>query len=809
MIMKESMRKRLQTLARALTKKNNIKVMPGLPSTDFSTIYLNDGAEIIPGLPCTRAEAWVVTKASCAHESAHILFTCKKTWEDYLKWAKEHYPLPNLAKAVLNCLEDGRAERAMALRYPQTELLFAFSNNYFFKHGVGREGDLPQFLDGLISLATVGDIPKRINNPTVIMLLNQCLPFIEKGVKGLHTKDAAYTSHKILEILEPHIKDAVSDIEDQSVSTGTYSPEKAPISDSDTRRRKPKRLKARVKVISEREKQEEELKEKDSTQSASKKEADEKPKTEPETEETMEQETTKTDSSGDADESEKKDEKSPTAPQEEPSSSPEEDLDSDTSEDDEPDFSDSEFEIADHDTGDSEREDESDSGADFDLDAEESDESNTEEPGKPDADDTGEVDTTDPEQAEDSGEEPQKPDDDLGQPEDAAAEEEDTGADCEPDADTGDSLDDFTETEEGEKESTESFGTGDKDSSVSGCSDSGTPYSFDDEDDEDDPIEELSELMEEASDELDMLDRQERKSESKGTERDITPMELCNSIDWNELHKAMKFDIIRHPINSDLDPAGLIKQVKPLAKKLAKEIKPYFLPKNNYPQRGKKRGRIDARALYKTSFNEDRVFYKKAEPSQRLDVAAYLLIDGSGSMSDQSKYIRAREAAMLCHLTLKELQIVHAATLFDAEFRRERHRGYMVRHEALINFSTSLIDNGANLMRVRHKSDNRDGYSIRIAAKELAMRPEKKKILLVLSDGEPYHGIDHYGCGVGQMDSRRAVIEAERDNIIVIGIHFGEVPSEAHKLMYPNLVYSKIEPLPSVLGATLKRALTK
>ena len=76
MIMKESMRKRLQTLARAPHKENNIKVMPGLLSIDFSTIYLNDGAEIIPGLPCTRA-AWVVTKASCAHESAHILFTCK------------------------------------------------------------------------------------------------------------------------------------------------------------------------------------------------------------------------------------------------------------------------------------------------------------------------------------------------------------------------------------------------------------------------------------------------------------------------------------------------------------------------------------------------------------------------------------------------------------------------------------------------------------------------------------------------------------------------------------------------------------
>ena len=112
-------------------------------------------------------------------------------------------------------------------------------------------------------------------------------------------------------------------------------------------------------------------------------------------------------------------------------------------------------------------------------------------------------------------------------------------------------------------------------------------------------------------------------------------------------------------------------------------------------------------------------------------------------------------------------------------------------------------------MTIRPKSDNRDGYSIRIAAKELSMRPEKKKILFVLSDGEPAHSIDRYYGPKGNMDTRRAVSETDRSNITVIGIHFGNTPSGTHKLMYPNLVYSAIESLPSVLGATLKRALTK
>ncbi len=89
------------------------------------------------------------------------------------------------------------------------------------------------------------------------------------------------------------------------------------------------------------------------------------------------------------------------------------------------------------------------------------------------------------------------------------------------------------------------------------------------------------------------------------------------------------------------------------------------------------------------------------------------------------------------------------------------------------------------------------------------MRPEKKKILFVLSDGYPGHSVDEYIAYKGILDTRKAVAEAIRGKTIVVGLHFGDQPSEEHKIMYPNLVYSKIESLPVVLGATLKRALSK
>ena len=149
---------------------------------------------------------------------------------------------------------------------------------------------------------------------------------------------------------------------------------------------------------------------------------------------------------------------------------------------------DSDFEIADHDTGDSEEDD--DSGADFGLDAE----------GLMNLTQRNLVSltqtireklTTDPEQAEDSGEEPQKPDDDLGQPEDAA--EEDTGADVSPMRYRG-LIRRFHRNRKGEKKAQNHLELEIRIALYPAVF--GTPYSFDDEDDEDDPIEELSELME-------------------------------------------------------------------------------------------------------------------------------------------------------------------------------------------------------------------------------------------------------------------------------------------------------------------------
>lgn len=79
---------------------------------------------------------------------------------------------------------------------------------------------------------------------------------------------------------------------------------------------------------------------------------------------------------------------------------------------------------------------------------------------------------------------------------------------------------------------------------------------------------------------------------------------------------------------------------------------------------------------------------------------------------------------------------------------------------------------------------NKDGYSIRTVSLELAKRREKRKILVVLSDGLP-SGYRGEAEAIG--DVRTAVQEARRSGIIVIPILYGAENPEKHVAVYRQM----------------------
>ncbi|MEE1609835.1 nitric oxide reductase activation protein NorD [Microvirga sp. CF3016] len=101
----------------------------------------------------------------------------------------------------------------------------------------------------------------------------------------------------------------------------------------------------------------------------------------------------------------------------------------------------------------------------------------------------------------------------------------------------------------------------------------------------------------------------------------------------------------------------------------------------------------------------------------------------------------------------------------------------------------------------------RIGTGIRHATAKLAERPNRQKLLLVLTDGKP-NDIDHYEGRFGIEDTRRAVMEARRAGVTVFGV---TVDREAQSY-FPHLfgrggyaIVGQVAKLPSALPAIYRQ----
>ena len=220
-------------------------------------------------------------------------------------------------------------------------------------------------------------------------------------------------------------------------------------------------------------------------------------------------------------------------------------------------------------------------------------------------------------------------------------------------------------------------------------------------------------------------------------------------------------------------PADILGPAKRLEKKLEEVLR-----QKHTEQRGTRRGALDVRRMYRSRINDPHVFYRKGKPL-KADMAVFELLDNSGSMNDigaitnSAKGVMAfpksslsRIAASIIEYALRNLAALKIS-LFDVSCGK-------IRHATLKEFDEktdgTLLYNSITDVGIGY--GNKDGFSIRVATKELLARRESLKVLLILSDGLPsdYNG----GARAGMDDVRDAVKEARRRGILVIPILFGD-----------------------------------
>lgn len=158
-------------------------------------------------------------------------------------------------------------------------------------------------------------------------------------------------------------------------------------------------------------------------------------------------------------------------------------------------------------------------------------------------------------------------------------------------------------------------------------------------------------------------------------------------------------------------------------------------------------GAIDGSALASLVTGGDRRIFQHVEEAPDVRTAVIVLVDESGSMGDDDKYLRAREAAVGLGWTLQRCGIAFEILGWtDVEVRGVscRDLGLYTRVEAQQIYAYKAfhehfprVCNRLGTMEPRENND--DSSAILTVARRLLTRPEPRKILLVLSDGAPAH----------------------------------------------------------------------
>lgn len=241
---------------------------------------------------------------------------------------------------------------------------------------------------------------------------------------------------------------------------------------------------------------------------------------------------------------------------------------------------------------------------------------------------------------------------------------------------------------------------------------------------------------------------------------------------------------------------------------------------------GERRGRrFDRRALPRWSMGlgDDRIFMRK-ESGSALDTAVSLLWDCSGSMGiaaePRSKSALARLAAVAFHEALLRASVPHEVLGFNTQAsapseltKRVREAGK--RGEDLKIYSRlDEIDNrmvlvpfsgtdGRAICEISGSAANRDGECVLWAARRLAARPERRKILIVGSDGAPQGAIYE---GTEQRYLRDVVRSVAASGIEIVGIG---IMSRHVREYYPRAVVLRdLKDLPEIVMRELINLLT-
>lgn len=215
------------------------------------------------------------------------------------------------------------------------------------------------------------------------------------------------------------------------------------------------------------------------------------------------------------------------------------------------------------------------------------------------------------------------------------------------------------------------------------------------------------------------------------------------------------------------------------ARVLRDKVKRIFKPKKTGAFKNKTKGRVSPEKLFTLAINEGNCFEVKKKP-EKFSGCCYVLQDNSGSMGSgrNSKRMFASEATARIEYAFKDFMPLKIVA-FD--------EGGKIVHEVIKNWHDNFHYSCSYNFFHKGRSGccNADYHDITIATDELLARPEREKILIVISDGLP---CGTKGCNGSPNEAVREAVEYARSRgIKVVGIYIDDIVKDADRKVYENM----------------------
>ncbi|MFL2932317.1 MAG: cobaltochelatase CobT-related protein [bacterium] len=221
-------------------------------------------------------------------------------------------------------------------------------------------------------------------------------------------------------------------------------------------------------------------------------------------------------------------------------------------------------------------------------------------------------------------------------------------------------------------------------------------------------------------------------------------------------------------------------------------------------------GKLNGQKLWKQRLEKFNLFQRREEP-EKLDICFSLLVDESGSMNRESKYLAAREATVVFAEVLDRIRVpfevigystenseaAMAASLGHIPAFKYRHiRHSKLQHRIYKSFEDTFSQTRNRLVNIYPRFNNWDEEHLLFAFKRITQRSEKEKIIIITSDGQPNGDASHLISTASQIS---------RNGVRLIGV--GVVDSFVEQIYENHIVVKELSQLTQEIVQILRKEL--